>query len=46
MYKGDPDATGTLTIYVDHPACDSCMGVKEQFEQMFPGIDVYIEFVP
>jgi filamentous hemagglutinin len=31
---------GSVTIFTERPACGSCLGVVEQFQQKYPGIKV------
>ena len=33
-------AKGTVTIFTERPACGSCLGVVEQFQQKYPDIQV------
>lgn len=33
-------AKGSVTIFTERPACGSCLGVVEQFQQKYPGIKV------
>ncbi|PAA98158.1 hypothetical protein CJJ13_08730 [Serratia fonticola] len=33
---------GTVTIFTERPACGSCLGVVEQFQQKYPGIQVNV----
>lgn len=33
-------AKGTVTIFTERPACGSCLGVIEQFQQKYPGVKV------
>ncbi|MEI7343084.1 DUF637 domain-containing protein [Pectobacterium brasiliense] len=33
-------AKGNVTIFTEKPACDSCLGVIEQFQKKYPGIKV------
>jgi hypothetical protein len=35
-------AKGTVTILTERPACSSCLGVVEQFQQKYPGIQVNV----
>jgi hypothetical protein len=35
-------AKGTVTIFTERPACGSCLGVVEQFQQKYPGIQVNV----
>lgn len=35
-------AKGIVTIFTERPACGSCLGVIEQFQQKYPGIEVNI----
>ncbi|WP_430694608.1 deaminase domain-containing protein [Pectobacterium brasiliense] len=35
---GNISAKGTVTIFTERPACGSCLGVVEQFQQRHPGI--------
>ncbi|WP_437217412.1 deaminase domain-containing protein [Pectobacterium sp. LFLA-215] len=39
---GNISAKGTVTIFTERPACGSCLGVVEQFQQRYPGIEVKI----
>jgi hypothetical protein len=38
----DTAARGKVTIFTELPACESCRGVKEQFEKRYPNIKVEI----
>ncbi|WP_228011700.1 deaminase domain-containing protein [Serratia marcescens] len=33
-------AKGSVTIFTERPACGSCLGVIEQFQNKYPGIKV------
>ncbi|MDN0117883.1 deaminase domain-containing protein [Yersinia frederiksenii] len=33
---------GTVTIFTERPACGSCLGVVEQFQQKYPGIKINV----
>ncbi|QUY51139.1 hypothetical protein JK621_19960 [Serratia plymuthica] len=33
-------AKGSVTIFTERPACESCLGVIEQFQHKYPGIKV------
>jgi filamentous hemagglutinin len=35
-------AKGNVTIFTEQPACESCLGVIEQFQKKYPGIKVDI----
>ncbi|ATX62768.1 deaminase domain-containing protein [Yersinia hibernica] len=35
-------AKGTVTIFTERPACGSCLGVVDQFQQKYPGIQVNV----
>ena len=35
-------ATGTVKIFTERPACDSCLGVADQFREKYPNINVII----
>ncbi|WP_224556277.1 deaminase domain-containing protein [Pectobacterium versatile] len=39
---GNISAKGTVTIFTERPACGSCLGVVEQFQQRYPRIEVKI----
>ena len=39
---GNISVKGTVTIFTERPACGSCLGVVEQFQQRYPGIEVKI----
>lgn len=45
--KLSPDSQGTINLFTERPACLSCQGVIQQFEEAFPGVKVnLIEGVP
>ncbi|MGK2698846.1 DUF637 domain-containing protein [Serratia surfactantfaciens] len=33
-------AKGSVTIFTEKPACDSCLGVVKQFESRYPGVKI------
>ncbi len=35
-------AKGTVTIFTERPACGSCLGVVDQFQKKYPGIQVNV----
>ncbi|MCQ8233624.1 deaminase domain-containing protein [Pectobacterium carotovorum] len=37
---GNISAKGTVTIFTERPACGSCLGFVEQFQQRYPGVEV------
>lgn len=39
---GNTSAKGTVTIFTERPACGSCLGVVDQFQQKYPGIQVNV----
>ncbi|CFR07696.1 Uncharacterised protein [Yersinia frederiksenii] len=39
---GNTSTKGTVTIFTERPACGSCLGVVEQFQQKYPGIQVNV----
>ncbi|WP_233958490.1 DUF637 domain-containing protein [Pectobacterium versatile] len=39
---GNISAKGTVTIFTERPACGSCLGVVEQFQQRYPGVEVKV----
>ncbi|CNB79066.1 Uncharacterised protein [Yersinia frederiksenii] len=38
----DTSAKGSVTIFTERPACGSCLGVVDQFQQKYPGIQVNV----
>lgn len=39
---GNTSAKGTVTIFTEPPACGSCLGVVDQFQKKYPGIQVNV----
>lgn len=37
---GNTNIKGTVTIFTERPACGSCLGVVEQFQQKYPGVNI------
>ncbi|MBH2845537.1 DUF637 domain-containing protein [Serratia marcescens] len=35
-------AKGSVTIFTEKPACDSCLGVVKQFESRYPGVKINV----
>ena len=35
-------AKGKVTIFTERVACDSCLGVVEQFQKKYPGVKVEV----
>jgi hypothetical protein len=35
-------AKGSVTIFTERPACGSCLGVVDQFQKKYPGIQVNV----
>lgn len=41
-----PASTGVIRLFTENPSCPSCLGVSDQFQQMFPRIRVIITSGP
>ena len=40
--KYNPDMKGEIKIISENPYCDSCTGVIQQFNEMFPNVKIIL----